>query len=883
MAGLLLLALTAPGRGQTPTGEPLIVRGDHNYPPYEYIQKGQPTGFNVELMQAVCEAVRLPVRIELGPWREVRAQLEAGRIDALGGMAFSEERAQLVEFCTPHTMLAFDLFVPVGSSIRSLDDVRGRALAVQEGGRMHDLARELQLTPHLTTRPDVPQIIRDLSAGRYEAALLNRAQTLFFLDHMRITNVIGARIDIDPVAYGFAVATGRTDLAQRLNEGLNIVKATGQYRALYDKWLGVYERPPARLTTRQVAWLAALVLVLFATSLIWSWSLRRLVRRRTSELRQVIDLVPHRIFAKDSEGRFLLVNRACAEALGLDIRSIVGRRHHDLDPGHVQDVLRQLKDDRAVLEGGHPTYVEERLHNARGEQRTLQTTRVPFRSSLSPLPAVLGVSVDITDLKRAEAALRASEDNLTITLHSIGEAVLATDAQGRVRRMNPVAESLTGWNFGEAQDRRLADILTLQHPDTHAPLENPVERILQGRSGSGVAQQAVLVARHGTERTITATGAPMRDREGQIVGAVMIFRDETEEQRVEDRLREAEKMETVGRLAGGIAHDFNNILGGIMGFAELIALKETEIEEARAHARSILNASERARDMIQKLLAYSRRSPRRLLPVHLHQLLQDVTGLLRHTLDKRIEIRLQLDCARPYVQGDPTQLQSVFMNLAVNARDAMPRGGTLTLSTYETVLKEDFCLQHGGRLQAGPHVVVAVADTGVGMDQKVLDHLFEPFFTTKEAGAGTGLGLAAVHGTINDHGGLVTVESEPGRGTVFRIYLPPADPANLPEEPVAPAPRMGSGTILLVDDEEVILHTTGRMLGDLGYEVLVARGGHAALHLMKERPRTSTWSSSTWSCPAWMARTRSRPCAPCGRISASSCPPASCADTTRRT
>lgn len=284
--------------------------------------------------------------------------------------------------------------------------------------------------------------------------------------------------------------------------------------------------------------------------------------------------------------------------------------------------------------------MEEQLYNAHGEQRALQTTEIPFRFSRSPCRTVLGVSVDITDLKRAEAALRASEDNLAVALNSIGEAVLATDAQGRVKRMNPVAESLTGWRLGEAQDRPLDDLLTLLRPDSREPAESPVQRVLKGRTGSGVARATILVARHGTERVITATGAPMRDREEKVVGAVMIFRDVTEERRVEDRLREAEKMETVGRLAGGIAHDFDDVLGGVVGFAELITQQQTEVEEARSHARSILNASERARDMITKLLAYSRRSPRRVLPVDLHHLLQDVTGLLRHALDKRIEIRL---------------------------------------------------------------------------------------------------------------------------------------------------------------------------------------------------------------------------------------------------
>lgn len=839
LAVLCLAGWLVPAGAQS-NRTPIVVRGDHNYPPYEFLDNGQPAGFNVELIRAVCRVMDIPVRIELGPWREVREQLETGRIDVLGGMVYSEEREALVDFSTPHSYLAFDLFARNGSSLRRLDETQDRTIVVQEGGRMHDLLRSMKGGPRVATLRDVPQIIQSLASGRYDGALLNKAQALWVMNRLHITNLKPMNAGLEPVPYCFAVAQDRGDLVLRLNEGLNIIKATGEYRDIYDKWIGAFEQEQSRRALRYILVAVGLLLGLLGVMVAWSWSLRTEVRRRTAELRQVIDLVPHMIFARDTEGRYLLVNSTFADRYGKSAEQIVGLRHLDLDHNQIQQALRQQRADEEVFQQGKPTFTDEELFtDHRGEKHILQTTRMPFRSTLSKLPAVLGISVDITSIKAAQEAVRDSESNLAITLDSIGEAVLVTNAEDCIVRLNPAASILTGWRTGEAQGRPLSEVLNLFDPDTQAPVPDPGHRILKGELLSGVAHTAMLRARRGAERMVTVTGSPIRHGDQPAQGVVVVCRDITEERRVQERLREAAKMESVGQLAGGIAHDFNNILSGIMGYAELITHSGPTDEESRQHARHILSASERARDMIQKLLAYSRRSPRRVLSVNLHQIIKEVSGLLEHTLDKRIELKLQLEAHHPMAQGDPAQLQSALMNLAVNARDAMPQGGTLTLATYDTVLKEDFCHAQGGRVAPGPFLALAVMDTGTGIKREVMEHLFEPFFTTKQVGAGTGLGLAAVRGTVDEHGGLVTVESVPGQGSTFRLYLPreEAQKSVMPDNPPREAPR-GCGTVLLVDDEDIILRTTGRMLGDLGYEVLTASDGVKAVDLFRERCST---------------------------------------------
>ena len=328
---------------------------------------------------------------------------------------------------------------------------------------------------------------------------------------------------------------------------------------------------------------------------------------------------------------------------------------------------------------------------------------------------------------------------------------------------------------------------------------------------------------------------PLHDLDGDVVGVLGTYQDITDYKLLEERMNQAEKLRSIGQLAGGVAHDFNNMLTGIMGAAELLSMRLGEVnEEVAGNIRVILDTSQRAGELTQQLLAFSRKAKTQTVPVDINAAVTQATSILKHSLDRRIDLEVDLSRSPVVVNGDPAQLQNAVLNLAVNARDAMPEGGKLLVATARVVLSEEFCAGQSVRLAAGEYVEVTVMDTGVGMPQDVLDHVFEPFFTTKGVGMGTGLGLAAVYGTVKDHHGLCLVQSEVGKGTVFKVYLPFSEEEVRVEEEAPVAPTFGQNRVLLVDDEEIIRLTVRSMLEQVGYEVTLAENGLRGVDAYRE-------------------------------------------------
>ena len=355
-----------------------------------------------------------------------------------------------------------------------------------------------------------------------------------------------------------------------------------------------------------------------------------------------------------------------------------------------------------------------------------------------------------------------------------------------------------------------------------------------GRKSPADARGTVLVARDGTERLIADSGAPIRSHEGETRGVVIVFRDVTEQVHLEDQLKQSQKMESIGQLAGGIAHDFNNVLTGIMGYADLLQSSLEHDADLRDCASSILHAGERAAGLTRKLLDFSRKGKILSTPIDAHEVVRDTVDLVRHTLGQSINLKQDLAAEHTTVVGDPTQMQQALLNLCLNGRDAMPDGGVLTVTTRNVDLDLAQCLESGSELQPGKYLRISVRDTGIGIPADVRDRIFEPFFTTKAAGKGTGLGLAAVYGSVKDHQGAVSIESEVGRGTTFMMDLPVTEHAAVPtyrEQIADTTPR--HGCILVVDDDATIRSIAREMLENLGYEVLVAEDGEAGIEVFE--------------------------------------------------
>lgn len=382
---------------------------------------------------------------------------------------------------------------------------------------------------------------------------------------------------------------------------------------------------------------------------------------------------------------------------------------------------------------------------------------------------------------KSDAKIRLSEENLSITLQSIGDGVIATDAQGFVTRMNPASEKLTGWTLKDALGKPLTEVFHIVNERTRLVCVNPVELVMQHGKVVGLANHTILISRDAKrEYHIFDTAAPIRDAAGNIVGMVLVFSDVTERTRLEDQLRESQKMQAIGTLAGGIAHDFNNILAVILGNTEL-ALEHAKGNSATLESLDeIMKAGLRARDLVRQILSFSRKQPTHCKKQSIVPIIEESARLLRSTFPPRIELKIDCDHAAPHVFADATQIQQVILNLATNAMQAFE----LAEGTIEFILKvvelDNILVMKYPELKSmheihpGKVVCISVLDNGPGIAAETLERIFEPFFTTKPVDKGTGLGLAVVHGIVHTHEGAITVESKLGSGTTFSLYLHPA-------------------------------------------------------------------------------------------------------------
>ena len=407
-------------------------------------------------------------------------------------------------------------------------------------------------------------------------------------------------------------------------------------------------------------------------------------------------------------------------------------------------------------------------------------------------------------------------------------AIIIVDREARVLQWNPAAEGIFGWSEAET----LGKLIPIVPPEEREAFEHTLESDWRGEPLSDL--RARRLRKGGALVDVSLWTAPLRDRQGQIVASLQLFADITERIRLEDQFRQAQKMEAIGRLAGGVAHDFNNILTVIGGFCN-VALEGVQPDDpVVGDLVEIRKASDRAASLTRQLLAFSRRQILSPKVLELNTLIHDMEKMVGRILGEDVELILALSEQLGPIEADPGQIEQVLLNLAVNARDAMPNGGRLIIETKETTLDSPLL---GLQLDAkqGNYIVLAVSDTGIGMDENTKSHIFEPFFTTKSEGKGTGLGLATIYGIVKQSRGNIAVYSEPGQGTVFKLYFPRYEKggAATKSQPIKPKLVGGSETVLLAEDEETLRGLAERVLTKSGYRVLTARDGAEAIKLLE--------------------------------------------------
>jgi two-component system, cell cycle sensor histidine kinase and response regulator CckA len=436
-------------------------------------------------------------------------------------------------------------------------------------------------------------------------------------------------------------------------------------------------------------------------------------------------------------------------------------------------------------------------------------------------------------------ALQENQGMMAATLRSIGDAVIATDRRGRVRFVNPLAEQLTGWSQDEAKGRHLAEVFRCADLKTGKGVPLPEPETM--RSAAALPENTCVISKSNEQVPVDDSMAPIQTDSGRIVGAILVFRDATRRKEHEATLLESERqllhsqrMEAVGRLAGGVAHDFNNLLTIISGYADLL-LKRIDLDDsARSRIGEISKAGQKAAGLTRQLLAFSRGKPLKLEVIDLNQVVAEVEAMLRRLIGEDIELVTILSGEPLCVIADVGQIEQVIMNLATNARDAMPSGGRLTLHTGVREPDENVA-GDASDPPPGPYALLAVTDTGVGIDEQTKLRLFEPFFTTKEVGKGTGLGLSTIYGIVKNHNGHIRVQSQPGRGSTFEVFLRRAD--GLPQA-VTPAisreTHAGKATVLLVEDNPEIRQLARETLVSLGYIVFDAADSERALGVARD-------------------------------------------------
>jgi PAS domain S-box-containing protein len=429
--------------------------------------------------------------------------------------------------------------------------------------------------------------------------------------------------------------------------------------------------------------------------------------------------------------------------------------------------------------------------------------------------------------------LKDKEADLSVTLNSIGDGVITTDTGGLITRTNAVAQNLTGRQESDMLGKPLEAVLSLEQEGDDNNTLATLTRLLLSDKPARLPEGLTLPARNGKEHIVSISAAPIRSPEEGLIGSVIVLRDITEERAMQEQLQHDRRMQAIGQLAGGVAHDFNNLLTGIAGATDLLERRLADSPEELKYLELIRSSTAHAAGLTQKLLSFSRKGTHVSCLVDLHQIIDEVISILERSIDKKIIIHKDLGAHNATVNGDPAQLQSGLLNLCLNARDAMPNGGIISITTSNTNTEQD----HNNDLPAmyDDSLKISIEDNGSGIPYEVQERIFEPFFTTKDVDKGTGLGLAAVYGMIKDHQGNVRFHSAPGHGTIFHIYLPTTTDKAPPKNVGHPEVIRGSGTVLVIDDEEIVRATVSLLLENLGYQVLLAVNGREGVNLYQQQ------------------------------------------------
>ncbi len=564
------------------------------------------------------------------------------------------------------------------------------------------------------------------------------------------------------------------------------------------------------------------------------------LRESERRLGDIIEFLPDATLAIDREGRIIAWNKAIEEMTGFKAADMLGKGDYEYALpfyGKRRPILIDFvsnwdeemeKQYSFVHKFGDVLVTETNVPFVRGRNRTLSGRAVPLYDGSGQVIGAIESIRDMTERKAMEEELRKSEEKYRNILENMEEVYFEVDLKGKLTFFNDAACAVTGYSRDELMGKHFKEYTS---PETSKRMFAD----FQEEYFSGERQEIVdyeVITKTGSTRLMQVSSNLLRDQGGTPLGFRALARDVTNRRRLESQLIQAQKMEAVGTLAGGIAHDFNNLLMGIQGYTSLMLLDLATSHPYYEKLRSVEDQVQSGADLTRQLLGFAQGGRYEVKPTNLNETIKKSSSMFGRT-KKEITIHRKLKKDLWTVEVDQGQMEQVFLNLYVNAWQAMPGGGDIYLETQNVFLSDDEIIRYG--IQPGLYVQISVVDTGVGMNEKTRERIFDPFFTTKEMGRGSGLGLAMVYGIIRGHGGAINVTSELGHGTTFTIYLPGSEKNIIVEKAVATETVKGMETILLIDDEPINLEVSGELLESLGYRVYLAGGGQEGLAIYEEK------------------------------------------------
>ena len=546
------------------------------------------------------------------------------------------------------------------------------------------------------------------------------------------------------------------------------------------------------------------------------------LRREQILFNNLISTIPDHIYFKDRQSRFIRINDAQATRFGLSSPGeALGKT--DFDMFSEEHARQAYEDEQRIMRTGEPLIgLEEKETWPDGHITWVSTTKVPLKDASGSITGIVGISRDITERKKAQERIREQAALLEI----VPDGIMVFDLQHRILYWSKGAEQLYGWSAAEALGRQALDLLAADR----AGCEAACAMALQAGSWAGEMRHRV---KSGKEIATLTRLTLMRDERGRPRAILAINTDVTEKKELESRFLHAQRLESIGALASGIADDLNNVLAPIIMGAPL--LRESLHDDAARHLLGMMATSaQRGADIVKQVLTFARGTEGHRVPLQLHHLLRDMAKMADETFSKSIQVVTGAAPDLWLVEADATQMHQVLMNLCINARDAMPAGGTLTLAAANVTIDASTAARTPGA-SAGPYVRLRITDTGTGIPVELRERIFEPFFTTKEPGKGTGLGLSTVLGIMRGHRGFIQVESEVGRGTTFALFLPaaPAAQAAVKRRSAPPMERAQGDLVLLVDDEAAVREVVRQVLEQFGYRVEICSTGAEAVAMFR--------------------------------------------------